>query len=352
MKTRLFSGMQPTGELHLGNYVGALRNWVNLLDDYDCIFCIVDYHAITVPYDKEIIKERTINAAIDYIAGGLDPEKCSIFVQSHVPQHTELSWVFNTVTPLGQLMRMTQFKSKTSQFADSADDGEDYSDVDGRSSFLAQAGKVNSGLFTYPVLQAADILLYKAIYVPVGEDQIQHVELTRDVARRFNHRFGAKVFPECKPLLSEASRVMGLDAKNKMSKSIGNHIPMGMSRKDMIAKITKEAVSDSRRVKLEDPGVPEECNVYAWHQIFSSEEDQKWCHEGCTTAGIGCFKCKKKVAQNINDSLAAYREKREELIKRPDYLNDILRDGANRCREIAEATMEEVRETLGLTTRF
>lgn len=349
MKNRLFSGMQPTGELHLGNYVGALKNWVSLLDEFECIFCIVDYHAITVPYDRDIMKQRCLNAAVDYIAGGLDPEKCTIFIQSHVPQHTELSWVFNSVTPLGQLMRMTQFKAKTSQFADKADDGEDYSDIDERSSFLAQAGKVNSGLFTYPVLQASDILLYKAIAVPVGEDQVQHVELTRDIARRFNHRFGKQIFPECKPLLSEASRVMGLDAVNKMSKSIGNHIPMSMSKKDMVTKITKEAVSDSRRVKLEDPGVPEECNVYSWHRIFSSAEDQQWAHEGCTTAGIGCFKCKKKVAANIADTLEPYREKREELLKRPDYLMDILRDGALRCRKTAEETMSEVRDALGLT---
>lgn len=352
MSKRLFSGMQPTGELHIGNYVGAMRNWVNLLGEYDCIFCIVDYHALTAPYDVETMSERTFNAAVDYIAGGLDPNRCTIFVQSHVPQHTELAWVFATVTPLGQLMRMTQFKAKTQLFTDRNGDGEDYGDLDdGRSEFLSRAGKVNAGLLTYPILQASDILLYGASAVPVGEDQVQHIELTRDIARRFNNRY-KNIFPECRPLLSEASRVVGLDGVSKMSKSIGNHIPMSLSRKALVEKITKESVSDPRRARLEDPGVPEECNVYAWHQIFSSEEDQKWAAEGCRTAGIGCFKCKKKVAQNMADLLAPYREKREELLAHPDDVRDVLRSGALRCQRIAEQTMDEVRAALGLIKRI
>ncbi len=346
--------MQPTGALHLGNYMGALRNWTTLLDDYDCIFCIVDYHAITIPYDTEAMAGRVLAAAMDYIAGGLDPRSCKIFVQSHVPEHTELAWIFDAVTPLGQLMRMTQFKTKTAQFAggddedtpDETDDGEDSGED--RASFLDLAGKVNAGLFTYPVLQAADILLYKGEVVPVGEDQVQHVELTRDIARRFNHRFRT-VFPECRPLLSPAARLMGLDAENKMSKSLGNHIPLESTTEEILHKVTREAVSDSRRMRRKDPGVPEECNIHAWHRVFSTDEEQAWAAEGCRTAGIGCFECKKKVAENIDTLLAPVRERRAELEKHPDDVRDILQDGAKACRIMARTTMEEVREALGLT---
>ncbi len=350
MKKRLFSGMQPTGELHLGNYMGALRNWVNLINDYDCIFCIVDYHAITIPYDIAVMSDRTVNAAMDYIAGGLDPERCTIFVQSHVREHTELAWILNSVTPLGQLMRMTQFKAKTAQFADEAEDNEDYLDEEDRGSFLAKAGRVNAGLFTYPVLQAADIMLYLGEVVPVGEDQIQHVELTRDIARRFNNRYG-QVFPECAPLLSNASRLMGLDAENKMSKSLGNHIPLTATEEQVIELVTRQSVSDQRRQRRKDPGVPEECNLYAWHKIFSSEEEQQWAAEGCRTAGIGCFECKRKVADHINAVIMPIREKRAELAKHPDDIRDILNAGAQKASEIAQQTMEKVRLALGVMPR-
>ncbi len=314
------------------------------------------------------MSKRCIGAAVDYIAGGIDPEKATIFIQSHVKAHAELSWIFNSVTPLGQLMRMTQFKAKTQLFtsgddtvsakdqaADKSDDQADrqtYDDSDtGRSEFLKVAGKVNSGLLTYPVLQAADILLYKATEVPVGEDQVQHIELTRDIARRFNNRFG-EIFSECRPLLSEASRVLGLDGVNKMSKSIGNHLPMSLTAEELTTRVTKEAASDPSRQKLKDPGHPEICNVFSWHRIFSSEDDLKWAETGCKEAGIGCFHCKKKVAENISDMLAGYREKREELLLHPDDVKDILRDGANRCNTIAKETMEQVREKLGLVKPF
>ncbi|RJO73056.1 MAG: tryptophan--tRNA ligase [Myxococcales bacterium] len=348
MKKRLFSGMQPTGALHLGNWVGALQNWIGLLDQYDCIFCIVDYHAITIPYDVAGMERRIIDAASDYIAAGLDPARATIFVQSDVPQHTELAWVFDSVTPLGQLMRMTQFKAKTAQFADMEEEDEQVAGEEERSEFLEKAGKVNAGLFTYPVLQAADILLYKGEAVPVGEDQVQHVELTRDIARRFNNRYG-EVFPECRPLLSPTPRLMGLDAVNKMSKSIGNHIPMQTPPEEIIRRVTREAVSDYRRQRRQDPGVPEECNVHAWHKVFSTPAEVEWSAQGCRSAGIGCFECKKKVAENIAGQLAPYREKRAEIAARPDYVRDVLAEGAKRCREIAAATMEEVRTKLGLT---
>lgn len=351
MKKRLFSGMQPSGSLHIGNYMGALRNWIERSTEYDCIYCIVDYHAITIPYDPEEMRSRIYEAALDYLAGGLDPAQCKIFVQSHIPQHTELAWVFNSVTPLGQLMRMTQFKQKTMQFSDATDEeeqqslGEEFGED--RDSFLSRAGRINAGLLTYPVLQAADILLYKGEVVPVGEDQVQHVELSRDVARRFNNRF-QPIFPLCQSLLSSAPRIMGLDAVHKMSKSLGNHIPLSMPAEEVTHKITRESVSDPRRVRRSDPGVPEECNLYAWHQIFSSPEEQEWAHEGCRTAGIGCFQCKKVVAANINALLDPIRERRQQLLNRPDDVWDVLRTGANQCRPLAEETMKEVHQTLGI----
>ena len=348
MTKRLFSGMQPTGELHLGNHVGALKNWVGLLNEYDCIFCVVDYHAITIPYDVAAMGKRVLDAAMDYIAGGLDPERCTIFVQSQVPQHTELTWVFDTVTPLGQLMRMTQFKIKTNQLT-----GEMESDPEGedRPSFLDKAGKVNAGLFTYPVLQAADILLYKGEVVPVGEDQVQHIEMTRDIARRFNNRWGT-LFPECEPILSAAPRLLGLDGVDKMSKSLGNHVPMQAEPEEVIRLITRESVSDPRRARLTDPGVPEECNIYYWHQIFSGDEEQQWAREGCRSAGIGCFDCKRKLAENVNTLLLPYRERRADLERHPDDVRDVLREGAERCRGIAAETMAEVRQALGLVKQF
>ncbi len=343
---RLFSGMQPTGDLHLGNYIGALKNWVGLQDEYDCIFCIVDMHAITIPYDTKQMRTSIFNAAADYLAAGLNPQKCTIFVQSQVSQHTELAWMFNTVTPLGQLMRMTQFKQKTQQFAEGGQNDDD-KPIEERAGFLALAGKVNAGLLTYPVLQAADILLYKGEVVPVGEDQIQHVELTRDVARRFNNLYG-DIFPMSDALLSSSPRLRGLDGVNKMSKSIGNHIALSLDREELIKKVTREAASDPRRVRRDDAGVPEECNVYDWHRIFSNDEDIRWAAEGCRTAGIGCFQCKKKLAETMDDLIAPIREKRAELEKHPDDVWDILRMGAARCNKIANETMEEVKNAMGL----
>ncbi len=350
---RLFSGMQPTGALHLGNYVGALKNWIALAESgtYDCIFCIVDYHAITIPYDTEMMEKRVFEAALDYLSAGLDPEKCSIFVQSQVIEHLELSWIFASLTPLGQLMRMTQFKQKTLQWSEKDQDEDEPNwgeEIGGdRDSFLSRAGGINSGLFTYPVLQAADILAYKGEVVPVGEDQVQHVELTRDIARRFNNRYG-NVFPSVESLLSHTPRMMGLDADQKMSKSIGNHLELSEGPESILHKVTRESVSDARRQRRKDPGVPEECNLYAWHKIFSTEEDVAWAAEGCRTADIGCFECKKRVAERINAILDPIREKRQELAAHPDTIYDILNQGAMRCRGIARETLDETRAAMGL----
>ena len=324
MKKRLFSGIQPTGEVHIGNYLGAIKNWVKLLDKYDCIFSIVDYHAITVEHSPDDMSKKILQVATADIAAGLDPERCTMFIQSHVPEHVELAWILNTVTPIGHLERMTQFKDKAKHHREN----------------------VNAGLFTYPILQAADILLYKGEFVPVGDDQLQHLELSREIARKFNRRYG-NIFPEPKALLSDAPRVMGLDAENKMSKSMNNYIGLIESPK-IIWKKLSVAVTDPARKKRSDPGTPGICNIFHLHKYFSSDKETDWAAEGCKTAGIGCLECKKVLADNITQELAPVRERAKELEDNPGYVLDVLKRGAERCREIAQKTMKEVRLSLGL----
>ncbi|MBD3162151.1 MAG: tryptophan--tRNA ligase [Candidatus Eisenbacteria bacterium] len=330
MKPFLFSGIQPSGEIHIGNYLGAIRNWVKLLDEYDPLFCIVDYHALTQPYDRDLLAQRTFDAALVNIAAGLDPERCRLFVQSHVPAHTELAWVFNTVTPMGDLSRMTQFKEK-SQRAES----ESY---------------INAGLFTYPVLQASDILLYKAQAVPVGEDQIQHIELTREIARKFNARYG-ETFPEPKQIVpKEGARILGLDGKAKMSKSLNNYVGLLEDSKSVWKKLGP-AVTDPARVKRTDPGTPEICNIYSLHKSFSPPEDQQHVAEGCRTAGIGCVDCKKILHKNMMGVLEPIQEKAAALRAQPERVEEVLDRGARDCADLAERTMEEVRDRIGLRAR-
>lgn len=324
MKRKLFSGIQPSGEIHIGNYLGAIKNWVKLLDNYDCIFCIVDYHAITVDYDPNKMQQRIIDAAASNIGAGLDPDRCTIFVQSHVPEHTELAWILNTVISIGHLERMTQFKEKAKQ----------------------HESNINVGLFDYPVLQAADILLYKGDVVPVGEDQIQHIELSREIARRFNNKFG-KTFPEPMELLSEAPRIMGLDGKTKMSKSLGNYISLIESPDTMWSKLAT-AVTDENRKRRTDPGNPEICNIFTLHKGFSTQDQVEFVRPGCKTAGIGCIDCKKILYENMSRELSPIREKADKLKADQDYLYDILGDGAKRCSIMAKETMNEVKEKMGL----
>jgi tryptophanyl-tRNA synthetase len=324
-KIRTFSGIQPSGEIHIGNYLGAISNWVTFMDDYQCLFCIVDHHATTLLYDPGIMQQRIFDAAVANIAAGLDPEKCIIFVQSEVTEHTELAWIFNTVTPFGDLSRMTQFKQKSKEHEDN----------------------INVGLFTYPVLQASDILLYKASAVPVGEDQVQHIELAREIARKFNARYG-DVFPECQAYVTEAKRIMGLDGENKMSKSLGNTIGLLESPKDIWKKLAP-AKTDLRRQRRTDPGVPEDCNIFtSYHQYFSSPEDLAWVKQGCTTAGIGCLECKKRLAENMEKVLEPIRKKAEDLRTHPDNVHDVLTEGARCAKEIAEPVMEETLSAMGL----
>ena len=320
----VFSGIQPSGIVHVGNYLGAIRNWAAMLDGYDCIFCVVDLHAMTVPYEPGAMQGHVRETLMVNMAAGLDPERCTLLVQSHVPEHAELAWILGTCAPYGELSRMTQFKDKSAQHKDN----------------------VNCGLFTYPVLMAADILLYKAAVVPVGDDQVQHLEFAREVCRAFNSRFGP-VFPEPQPYHGHVTRVMGLDGDAKMSKTLNNYIPL-LAAPGEIWELLRPAVTDPARVKRTDPGTPEVCNIHTMHQGFSPPEDVAWCEEGCQTAGIGCVDCKKKLAENMARELAPIRERYDAYSKDPDYVDDVISAGARKCKARAEATMAEVRKATGI----
>jgi tryptophanyl-tRNA synthetase len=324
---RIFSGIQPSGELHIGNYLGAVKNWAELQHQFDCIFCIVDYHAITVAYEPDDLRRRTMDMAISLLAAGLDPEKCTLFVQSHVPEHTELAWIFNTVTPIGELERQTQFKDKAQR-----------------------QESVVAGLLTYPVLQAADILLYRADRVPVGEDQVQHLELSREIARKWNARFddGQSFFPEPQPLLTAARRVMGLDGKAKMSKSLGNTVGL-LEPFAVVWEKLKPAVTDPKRVRRSDPGTPEVCNIYHLHKAFSPPATVEHVALQCSTAGWGCIDCKKVLFENMQRELAPMHDRARELRAHPERVRDALAAGAARCRAIAAETIAHVKERMGMT---
>jgi tryptophanyl-tRNA synthetase len=321
---RVFSGIQPSGELHLGNYLGAVKNWVEMQYRRDCFICIVDYHAITQPYEADRLAERTIEMAVGLLAAGIDPQRTVLFVQSHVPEHTELAWVFTSVTPVGELERMTQFKDKSRK----------------QESVLA-------GLLNYPVLQAADVLLYKADIVPVGEDQAQHVELMREIARKWNLRYVDGFFPEPRVELTKAGRILGLDGQAKMSKSLGNTIGV-LDEPDEIWQRLRPAVTDPARVKKTDAGNPERCNIYSLHTHFSSGEQVKRVSSQCRSAGWGCIDCKRILSKNIADEFAPMRETAAKLRSNLGSVHDILAEGAARASEVARETMSRVRESMGL----
>lgn len=324
---RVFSGMQPSGEAHLGNYLGALRRWVEMQDEHDCIFCIVDDHAITAGGDPREIPKNVFDLAVSFLAVGLDPERSLIFVQSDVPQHTELAWLFNAITPVGDLERMTQFKDKAQHFE-----------------------SIPAGILNYPILQAADILLYKADAVPVGEDQRQHLELTREIARKFNTRYG-DTFPETEALIDrDVGRILGLDGEAKMSKSLGNTVGI-LAEPEEIWERVRTAVTDPQRVRRDDPGRPEMCNVFSLHRFFADEEQLDDIAVQCRGATRGCVDCKKILAENISAAFAPFRERAAEFRRRPEEVRRILDEGAVRAREMAEQTMEEVRANMGLDWR-
>ncbi|HEY6208354.1 MAG TPA: tryptophan--tRNA ligase [Gemmatimonadales bacterium] len=330
---RVFSGIQPSGELHIGNYLGAVQNWVRLQHQHDCLFSVVDLHAITQPYEPAALAQRTLDMAISLYAVGLDPERCIVFVQSHVPEHTELNWLLTTVTPLGELERQTQFKDKSQR-----------------------QESVPAGLLNYPVLQAADVLLYEATLVPVGEDQLQHLELMREIARRWNSRFANERaaelgegfgFPEPQALLSTAKRVLGLDGQAKMSKSLGNTIGLFEAPETIWEKL-KPAATDPARVTRRDPGNPDICNIFTIHQGFSPPDTQALVAHNCRTAGWGCLDCKRVLADNMIAALTPLRERAQELRSQPQRVGETLRAGAAKARAIARRTMERVRRRMGL----
>jgi tryptophanyl-tRNA synthetase len=322
VKPRIFSGIQPTGRPHLGNDLGAIRNYVALAERYEAIYCVVDYHALTHVHDPEVMRRQTLEMAAALIALGLDPKRCTLFVQSDRPEVTELNWLLNTVTPVSWLMRTPTYKEKRAN----------------------QPEDVNHGLLTYPVLQAADIVLYKASQVPIGRDQAPHLELTREIVRAFNARYG-DTFPEPQAVYTEAPVVLGTDGVKKMSKSIGNTIEV-LGEPDVIRKQVMSMVTDTQRILRTDPGRPQVCNVCQLHRHFGDDYETIW--EGERTARTGCVDTKKLLAQRIIDHYAPARETYRELMADPIRLRGILDEGAERIRPIAQATMAEVRERMGL----
>jgi tryptophanyl-tRNA synthetase len=320
---RVFSGTRPTGKLHLGNYLGAIQNYVKLQDEYECVYCIVDWHALTTLTDTSQLQNNIQEMALDWLAAGIDPQRSIIFVQSHVPEVTELHLLLSMFTPLSWLLRVPTFKEKAKQ----------------------QPENVNYGLVGYPVLQTADIILYKAEVVPVGEDQLPHLELAREIVRRFNALVGP-TFLEPTAKLTSFPMVIGLDGKDKMSKSLNNHLEISASAEEITAKI-KTAVTDPARVYRKDPGHPAVCNIFRFQSYFNptqvAEISQK-----CSTAQIGCVECKTMVSREINKTLEPFRQKRAELAARPEYIREVLEDGAKRARVIARQTLDEAKHRIGI----
>jgi tryptophanyl-tRNA synthetase len=324
-KGRVFSGARPTGRQHLGNYLGAIKNYVALQDEYDCIYCIVDIHALTTVETTKNLDENTYEMTLDWLAMGIRSDETIVFVQSHVPQVTELHILFSMVTPMGKLTDLPTFKEKVRD----------------------QPHNVNYGLLGYPVLMAADIALYKADAVPVGVDQAPHIEFTREVVRSFNYRYQTNVLVEPQMKATEVPKVLGTDGKRKMSKSLDNHIELA-SAPEETQKRVMTMVTDPQRQRRNDPGNPDVCNVFSMHSIFSSEEEVGMVNAQCRTAGIGCVDCKKLFADNLNHHLEPFRKRRAELARDPDYVWDVLNEGARRASNIAANTIREVKDAIGL----
>ncbi|MGP8161166.1 MAG: tryptophan--tRNA ligase [Candidatus Dormibacteria bacterium] len=322
-RLRVLSGMQPTGRMHLGNYLGALRNWVRLQDDHDCVFFVADYHALTTVTDTASIQPAIEEMMLDWLAAGIDPERSTVFVQSDLPEVAELHLLLSMTTPLSWLERVPSYKEKVEQFPEN----------------------INYGLLGYPVLQAADILLPRADRVPVGEDQAPHIELTREIARRFNYRFG-QVFPEPQGLFTEIPRVMGTDGVSKMSKSRENTIGM-LDSPEEIRRAVTGMVTDVERPRRADPGHPERCNVCGLHRFFSPDRwEDIW--QGEREARTGCVEVKRWLADAIADHFAPMRERRAELAATPGLVSEVLADGARRARVLARETIAMAREACGL----
>jgi tryptophanyl-tRNA synthetase len=326
MKKRVFSGARPTGRQHIGNYLGAIQNWVSLQDEYQCIYSIVDIHALTSLEGREAVgtlQQNIQEMMLDWLAAGLDPQKSILFVQSHVPEVMELHTLLSMVTPLSWLLRVPTFKEKVK----------------------IQPQNVNYGLLGYPVLQTADIILYKAEVVPVGEDQLPHLELAREIVRRFNSLYG-DTFPEPQAKLTQAPSILGLDGVQKMSKQLGNDIELAASPEETTKRIMTAFTDPARRYRS-DPGHPEVCNVYHLHQTFKSDKLEE-IYSQCRSAAIGCVDCKKLLAQEINAALEPLRERRRELATKPEHIKELLAEGAHRAKAIARKTLREAREKMRL----
>jgi len=321
-RPRIFSGIQPSGIVHLGNDLGAIRNYVTLQSEYEAIYCIVDYHALTTVHDGPLLRQRTRDMAASLLALGLDPDRCTLFVQSHRPEHTELAWLLATVTPVSWVERTPSFKEKRE----------------------ARPEDVNHALLTYPVLQAADIAIYKATIVPVGGDQAAHLELSREIVRAFNRTYG-ETFPEPKAVHTETPVVLGTDGVRRMSKSIGNTIEV-LADPAVVRKQVMSMVTDTKRILRTDPGRPEVCNVCQLHRFFGPDWEE--IQEGERTARTGCVDTKKLLADRIVAHYAPARERYLELLANPHEVDGILEAGADRLRPMAQATMDEVREKMGL----
>jgi tryptophanyl-tRNA synthetase len=323
MKRRIFSGCRPTGRQHLGNYLGALQNWVKLQDDYHCVYCIVDIHALTSLEDTSGLKNNIYEMMLDWLAVGLDPKKSILFVQSHAPEVTELHTLLSMVTPLSWLLRVPTFKEKVK----------------------IQPHNINYGLVGYPVLMTADIVLYKAEVVPVGEDQLPHLELAREIVRRFNSLFG-ETFPEPQAKLTEFPLILGLDGKEKMSKQLNNHIELALSDEETMARVMTAVTDPARRYRT-DPGHPEICNIYKLDAFFNPTEREDIA-EKCRQAQVGCVEHKQLLAEKINEALRPFRERRAALAGNPRHIDEVLVDGAERARVIARETVREVKQNMGL----
>ena len=324
-KGRVFSGARPTGRQHLGNYLGAMKNYVALQKDYECVYCVVDIHALTTMETTLNLRTNTIDMVLDWLAAGMDPTKSIIFVQSHVPQVMTLHTILSMVTPLGKLTDLPTFKDKVRE----------------------QPQNVNYGLVGYPVLMASDIALYKADTVPVGVDQAPHIEFTREVVRSFNFRYNTDILVEPQMKVTEFPKVIGIDGQQKMSKSLDNHIEMASTPEETQKRVMM-MVTDPQRKRRTDPGNPDVCNVFSLHKIFSSPEEVEMVNRECRSADIGCVDCKKLLAKNLNNHLTPFRERRAEFEKNTDDVVDKLKDGAKRAQIIADKTIEEVKTAIGL----
>ena len=324
-KGRVFSGARPTGRQHLGNYLGAIQNYVSLQEDYECVYCIVDLHALTTVEHTENLRQNTYEMALDWLAAGIRPDETIMFVQSHVPQVTELHLLLSMVTPLGKLTDLPTFKDKVRQ----------------------QPNNVNYGLVGYPVLMASDIVLYRATVVPVGIDQAPHIEFTREAVRSFNYRYNTNVLLEPQMKNTVIPKVLGIDGAEKMSKSLNNHIELASTPAET-SKRVMQMVTDPQRLRRTDPGNPDICNVFSMHKVFSTPAEVEMINVECRRAGIGCVDCKKLFAKNLNSNLAPFRERRAELDRKPDQIWDILHAGAERAQNIAAKTIRDAKEAVGL----